>query len=137
MSKSNFSDYWTIHNQHSGSVYSHNRTTGLSRTGYAFTRPTKGNRYVTLLQNLLHKPVMTPAELSWYTYHDVKSNSMPKGYKKDPGSMSDFYAALHEEGFIEYSQSCRLWRLTSCGLKYCQKHNDIFDIPNNFTLPTD
>ena len=62
---SDYLDYDTIHRQHRGSVYSHNRTTGLSRTGYAFTRPTKGNRYVTLLQNLLYKPVMTPAELAW------------------------------------------------------------------------
>jgi len=137
MSKSDFLDYWDIHDQHSGSVYSHNQTTGLSRTGYAFTRPTKGNRYVTLLQNLLYKPVMTPAELAWYTYHDSKVKPMPNGHRKVAGNMSDFYAALHEEGFIEYSQSRRLWRLTSYGLRYCRNYSGIFDIPDGFVLPTD
>ena len=134
---SDFLDYDTIHRQHRGSVYSHNRTTGMSRTGYAFTMPKKGNRYVTLLQNLLYKPVMTPAELTWYTYYDIKVNPMPKDYKKIPGYMCAFYAAVHEEGFTEYSQSCRLWRLTRYGLKYCRNHSDIFDIPEDFVLPTD
>ena len=137
MNKSDFLDYDTIHEQHRGSVYSHNQTTGLSRTGYAFTRPTKGNRYVTLLQNLLHKPVMTPAELAWYTYQDIKLDPMPKDYRKGAGNMSNFYAALHEEGFIEYSQSRRLWRLTSYGLRYCRNYSGIFDIPDDFVLPTD
>ena len=134
---SDYLDYDTIHDQHRGSRYSHNRTTGMSRTGYAFTMPKKGNRYVTLLQNLLYKPVMTPAELAWYTYHDIKVNPMPKDYKKSPGNMCAFYAAVHEEGFTEYSQSRRLWRLTRYGLKYCRNNSDIFDIPEDFVLPTD
>ena len=129
MSDSGFLDYYTIHNQHTGSKFFHNRSTGMSRTGYTFTNPKKGNRYVTLLQNLLYKPVMTPAELAWYTYNSIE-NPVPKDFKKTPGNMSSFYAALHAKGFIEYSQSCRLWRLTPYGRGYCQRHSDIFDLPN-------
>ena len=57
MNKSDFLDYDTIHDQHRGSVYSHNRTTGLSRTGYAFM--------VTWL----------PIDIIWSKYLNYKENS--------------------------------------------------------------
>lgn len=115
--------YNKLHSEHRGSIYHHNRTTGQSRTGYTFTNPKPGSRYVTLLRNLLIRPQVTPDELYWYTYHDCRKEPMPEGFKKAPGRMCAFYAALHEEGLITYSRYPRLWKITEYGRNYCRIHH--------------
>ena len=101
----------------------------MSRTGYAFTQPKEGCRYVTLLRNLLIHPVVTPGELYWYTYHDCTVDPAPEGCKKSPGNMCAFYAAMHEEGLITYSQSLRKWKITDYGYRYCRRRPELFTMP--------